>query len=127
MRKLAVLMVFLFAVVIFVPAGAEAETAEPEITSARAEVVMVEPETSVLVVRQHGAPGVSSYTDVLLNVVPETGISRGDEDLDLSGLKNGDSLTVEYRTDPSGESTAISIYLEASDSEPVEPSVDIVD
>ncbi len=100
----------------------------PVITDTKAEVVSVDADASVLVIRQHPAPGVKSYTDVPLNILPETGITRADEILELSDLKPGDKITVEYQTDiAAGESTAVSIYLEAGPDEPAEPGIDIIE
>ena len=91
--------------------AADKNDSRPNATDVRAEIVSVDIAAPAVVIKR-GVPA-GGYRYVTLNILPETGITKGDSVLTVADLKPGDKATFEYVTDPTGGvSAAISIYLE---------------
>ncbi len=91
--------------------AAEKSEGRPDTDDVRAEIVSVDIAVPEVVIKR-GVPS-GGYRYVTLNILPETGITKGDSVLTVADLKPGDKATFEYVTDPTGGvSAATSIYME---------------
>lgn len=124
MGKVMELAVILFAVVgmigVVVPAYSQVEKTEQQLaTSVSAEVVSVDLEKSVVVIKKVKDPVAKTYENQTISVLPETKILKGDVVLKLSELKAGDKVTVKYTADALGKWKVESISVEVSETVPV--------
>lgn len=112
MPRKAIIAITLLAVAFFSASSYAAEKADnrPKTTDVRAEIVSVDLAAPAVVIKR-GVPA-GGYRYVTLNILPETGITKGDAVITVADLKAGDKATFEYVTDITGVSTATSIYLE---------------
>ena len=123
MGKVMKLAVVLFAVVgmvgVVVPAYSQEKTEQQLATSVSAEVVSVDLEKSVVVIKKVKDPVAKTYENQTISVLPEIKILKGDVVLKLSDLKAGDKVTVKYTTDVLGKWKVESISVEVAEVVPV--------
>jgi hypothetical protein len=96
---------------------ANAEVAQPAAAAVSGEVVSVDPDNSTVVIKQVTDEMAGLTEDRTISVLPETKITQGDVTLDLSDVKAGDKVTVNYATDDMGNKKVESIAVEAPQEE----------
>ena len=86
--------------------------AEPQEALISGEVVSVDLDKSVVVVKEAKDGVIGIYENINLTVSPETKIVKGKTALKLSELKAGDKVKVESSSDKTGTSKVVSITVE---------------
>jgi hypothetical protein len=83
------------------------------VSSLSGEIVSVDVVKSTVVIKQLKDPVTNTYEDVTLSVSSGTKITKAAATLQLSELKAGDKVKVEYSTDSLGTKKVESISVEA--------------
>ncbi len=78
-----------------------------------AEIVSVDPEEGILVVKSYEESGELAGEEITLGVLADVDILLEDEDIELYDLMPGDSLTIESYADETGTVVVTKVYLES--------------
>jgi len=78
-----------------------------------AEIVSVDPEEGILVVKSYEESGELAGEEIILGVLADVDILLEDEDIELYDLMPGDSLTIESYADETGTVVVTKVYLES--------------
>ena len=80
-----------------------------------AEIVSVDPEEGILVVKSYEESGELAGEEIILGVLADVDILLEDEDIELYDLMPGDSLTIESYSDEIGTVVVTKVHLESED------------
>lgn len=111
LRLIAILVMLLAAGRTACPAYCQENPEQLATLSKSGEVVSVDLVDSALTVKQLKDGASNTYEEVVVPVLPETRIFKGDLTLNLSDLKAGDKVKLEFITDVNGKSKVLNIYL----------------
>lgn len=100
---------------VVVPAYSQEQTAQQVVNPVSAEIVSVNAESSTIEIKQLKDSVNQIYENQTIAISPEIKILKGEESLELSGLKAGDKIAVKYGLDASGSQKVESISLESSE------------
>ena len=78
-----------------------------------AEIVSVDPEEGILVVKSYEESGELAGEEIILGVLADVDILLEDEDIELYDLMPGDSLTIESCADETGTVVVTKVHLES--------------